>query len=155
MKVYVVTEEEEFENGSAETFLAVCATELDALAAIEAAGGSTIETRAVAVRYSIGKARWSSEVDPTAITLEHEYQAYRWTGGVDRSRRHLHEERVRVPDGTRWSAQQTWHVREVEIAGFDREVALEAIKQYDIARGWRAPFNPDAVSNRDEGVVTT
>lgn len=138
MKVWVVTKEEdgdgEQSGGPLDVFVAVCATQMDALAAIEADGGAVIETRALNVRYSIGKRRWSDEVDPTAVTLEAEYA------------------RRTAVSATYWSPLETWHVREVEIAGFDRDAALEAIKQHDYARGWRVEFDTDhvnAVSNRD------
>lgn len=151
MNVWVVTKyEEHSEDGDTESFLAVCATQLDALGVIEADGGTVVETRAINMRYSIGKDYWGERVTPEAITLEGEYRLGRhWNG----------RERVWIDDdSTVWRSKETWYVRPVEIIGFDREAMLEAIKQHDYAHGWRAEFDTDhvhAVSNRDEGVVTT
>lgn len=133
MKVWVVTKAEEFDDGDCEKYIAVCATQLDALGAIEADGGNIIETRALAVRYTIGKARWSDAVDPFAISLEYGYRRGNWWNG---------HEHVLNDDSTRWAVQDTWYVHEVEMFGFDREAALAAITAHDAAHGWIVPL-PD------------
>lgn len=155
MKVYVVTEEDfsqEGLEGAFDVFVGVAATPLDALAIIERAGGASPGGRNES-RYVIGKGcgdtYWDRPDyhDENAVTLETHCFRYEWRHG---------KQVPIINDPGYWSHHTTWHVVEVEMAGFDREAMLEAIKQHDIARGWRVDFDTNhvhAVSNRDEGVA--
>lgn len=123
MKVYVVTEEDfsqEGLEGAFDVFVGVAATQLDALAIIERAGGASPGGASPGgrneSRYVIGKGcgdtYWDRPDfnDENAVTLE--THAFRYEV--------RHGKQVPIlNDPGYWSHHTTWHVVEVEVVGSD------------------------------------